>query len=90
MGFDYDPAKSRRNKAKHGIDFAQAQELWADPDAVGFPARCEDEIRYAIMAMVEGKLWMGIYTLRDGAIRIISVRRARKEESRLYESKRSR
>ncbi len=86
MDFEYDPVKSRRNKAKHGIDFEKAQELWADPDAIGFPARSEDEIRYAIMAMHDGKLWMGFYTLRDGAIRIISVRRARKEESRLYES----
>lgn len=86
MGFEYDPAKSRRNKIKHGIDFDQARELWADPDAVGFPARSDDEIRYAILASYHGKLWMGFYTLRDGKIRIISVRRARREEGKLYES----
>lgn len=86
MDFEYDPDKSRSNKSKHGIDFEEAQALWADPDAIGFPARSDDEVRYAILAVYGGKRWMGFYTLRDGAIRIISVRRARKEESRLYES----
>jgi uncharacterized protein len=28
--FEYDPAKSAANKAKHGIDFEEAQALWDD------------------------------------------------------------
>ena len=86
MDFEYDPTKSQKNKEKHGIDFEEAKELWEDPDGIGFPARSDDEIRYAIMAKYRGKLWMGFYTLRSERIRIISVRRARKGERKIYES----
>jgi uncharacterized DUF497 family protein len=34
MGFEYDPDKSAANKRKHGIDFEEAQELWADSTLV--------------------------------------------------------
>jgi uncharacterized DUF497 family protein len=85
MDFDYDPVKSKRNKEKHGIDFEEAKELWLDPDGRGFPAKSDDEIRYAIMAQYDGHLWMGFYTLRSEKIRIISVRRARRGERKLYE-----
>lgn len=85
MGFEFDPVKSKKNKEKHGIDFEEAKELWEDPYAKGFPARSDDEIRYAIMAKYKRKLWMGYYTLRDERIRIISVRRARKGERKIYE-----
>jgi uncharacterized DUF497 family protein len=85
MGFEYDPVKSQKNKEKHGIDFEEAKELWSDPDGKGFPARSDDEIRYAILARYSNKLWMGFYTLRLGKVRLISVRRARKGEGKLYE-----
>ncbi len=32
MEFEYDPAKSESNQAKHGIDFEEAKEIWADPE----------------------------------------------------------
>lgn len=34
MQFEFDPAKSEANKAKHGIDFVATQELWYDFFAV--------------------------------------------------------
>jgi uncharacterized DUF497 family protein len=86
MEFDFDPQKSKLNKAKHGIDFEQAQGLWDDPNCIGFPARSEDEERYALLAMFKGKLWVAFYTHRDNKIRIISTRRARTNERTLYES----
>ena len=86
MEFEFDPQKSRLNKAKHGIDFAQARELWDDPDCIGFPARSEDEERFALLAMRKGKVWVAFYTHRNGKIRIISTRRARENERSLYES----
>jgi uncharacterized protein len=30
MAFEYDPNKSAENKRKHGIDFEDAQRLWAE------------------------------------------------------------
>lgn len=86
MKFEYDPAKSELNKAKHGLDFEAAQSLWNDPDCVGFPAKSKDEDRFALLAMLKGKLWVTFYTPREHKIRIISVRRARTNERKLYES----
>jgi uncharacterized DUF497 family protein len=40
----------------------------------------------ALLAMLEGKLWAALYTPRENKIRIISVRRARNNERKLYES----
>ena len=38
MRFEFDPAKSASNLAKHGIDFATAQELWGDENYLEFQA----------------------------------------------------
>ena len=86
MLFEFDPQKSEKNKEKHGINFVEAQELWRDSGSIGFPANSESEPRFAVIGKISGKLWVGFYTLRDGKIRIISVRRARKGEKILYES----
>jgi uncharacterized protein len=58
MEFEFDPQKSKLNKVKHGIDFVEAQKLWDDPDSIGFPAKSDDEDRFALLAMLEGKLWV--------------------------------
>lgn len=86
MPFDYDPAKSTANSVKHGLDFEDAQKLWLDEHAVIFPAKSENEPRFAILGNIDDRLWIGFYTIRDKNIRIISVRRARKGERLLYES----
>lgn len=85
MEFEFDPAKSAINKRKHGIDFVEAQALWAPGAGLMVPARSADEERYAVIAVLGDKLWVGFFTLRGGIIRIISVRRARDEEKRRYE-----
>jgi hypothetical protein len=74
--------------AKHGINFLDAQELWADPDRVEIPARIEDEARFLIIGKIAQKCWSAIITYRENRIRIISVRRSRKEEVAIYESNR--
>ena len=86
MEFGYDPTKSEKNKDKHGIGFEEAQALWFDPDSVGFVAKSDDEDRFAIIATLKKKLWVAFYTPRENRIRIISVRRARINERKLYES----
>jgi uncharacterized DUF497 family protein len=86
MVFEYDPTKSEKNKEKHGIDFEEAQALWSDPDSFGFVAKSDDEDRFAIIATLKKKLWVAFYSPRENRIRIISVRRARINERKLYES----
>lgn len=85
MDFEYDPAKSASNLSKHGIDFDQAQTLWGDPWMLEAPANTEDEPRFLSIGKIEGKHWTAIWTPRGEAVRIISVRRARKEEIGYYE-----
>jgi hypothetical protein len=86
MHFQYDPDKSNGNKLKHGIDFVEAQALWDDPDLLEVPVMTSDEPRFLVVGRIAGKHWSAIITYRSGAVRIISVRRARKEEVSLYES----
>ena len=88
MSFEFDRRKSINNKNKHGIDFIEAQALWDDTDRLVIPARTVDEPRFMIIGNLTGTVWSGIFTVRDENIRIISVRRSRKEEIELYESKR--
>ena len=85
MDFEYDPAKSASNLSKHGIDFDQAQALWDDPWMLEAPAKTEDEPRFLSIGKIEGKHRAAVWTPRGEAVRIISVRRARKEEIGYYE-----
>lgn len=87
MEFEFDPAKSETNLAKHGINFLQAQALWDDVDALEIPARTEDEPRFLVIGKIDGKHWSAVVTYRGGRIRIISVRRSREVEVKLYEGK---
>ena len=84
--FVFDENKSLINKNKHGIDFMEAQLLWIDVDRIIVPARVVDEPRFLIIGKIRIKFWSAIFTIRDDKIRIISVRRSRKEEINIYES----
>jgi len=85
MEFEFDPEKSIANREKHGMDFQQSQAIWDDADYIEIPLNTSDEARFMVIGMVEGKVWSGIITYRGESIRIISVRRSRKEEIELYE-----
>ncbi len=86
MEFEFDSRKSEANKRKHGIDFVAAQALWDDPHVIEIPARTTDESRVLVVGKIERSHWSAVVTERGGRIRLISVRRARKEEVAIYES----
>ena len=86
MEFEFDSRKSKVNQAKHGIDFTEAQLLWEDPNLIEIPARTEDEPRFLVVGRIRGQHWSGIITYRRDRIRIVSVRRSRKQEIEIYES----
>ncbi|MEC4818103.1 MAG: BrnT family toxin [Scytonema sp. PMC 1069.18] len=88
MEFEFDDSKSQSNLVKHGINFLDAQELWTDPDRVEIPARTEDEARFLVIGKIAQKCWSAVITYRENKVRIISVRRSRKEEVAIYESNR--
>jgi uncharacterized DUF497 family protein len=84
--FEFDAVKSDTNRTKHGIDFIEAQGLWSDPMLLEIPAKTDDELRYLVIGLIDGKHWSAVITYRGANIRLISVRRARTEEVILYES----
>ena len=49
-------------------------------------AKTEDEPRYLVIGLIDGKHWSAVITYRGTTIQLISVRRARAEEVALYES----
>ena len=86
MEFEFDLKKSDINKNKHLIDFYEARALWSDPDLIEVSLKTSDESRYLVIGKISGKYWSGIITYRINKIRIISVRRSRKEEVDIYEN----
>lgn len=85
MTFEFDPAKSASNKAKRGIDFVEAQALWLDDGRMEAPVVSAGEPRFLVIGRLDGKCWTAVCTLRERAVRIISVRRSRKTEVMVYE-----
>jgi len=91
MNFEYDENKSKSNELKHGIDFEEAQKLWDDSYAFELPSpQSEDENRFLVLGKIGSKNYTAVITYRNQNIRIISVRRSRQKEKKLYESIRNR
>lgn len=87
MKFEWDDEKNRTNKAKHGINFNEAKALWNDINRVEIQTSYPLENRSILIGKVDRKVWTAIFTRRSNAIRIISVRCARKQEAQLYGQK---
>ena len=71
--------------SKDGIDFEITKGLWLDENRIEIEASHPIENRYIIIGKLQGKLWTAVYTIREGVIRIISIRRSREKEAKLYE-----
>lgn len=89
MSFEFDVRKSRNNKLKHGIDFEEAQTLWADSNAIIVPVMVEPEARWIVVGKISDLCWTAVITLRGSNVRIISCRRARKKEIHAYENQKN-
>jgi uncharacterized DUF497 family protein len=64
----------------------EARDLLNDPMLLEIPAKTDDEPRYLVIGLIDGKHWSAVITYRGVNVRLISVRRARTEEVILYES----
>lgn len=86
MDFEWDPAKDAANLAKHGVRFAQAARVFADPRRIERIDRRRDygEVRRQTIGAVDDRVVFVAYTLRQGRIRLISARRAHDHEERAY------
>ena len=88
MIFEWDDEKEKINIEKHGIDFSTAAKVFADENRIEFfdAAHSAEEDRYITIGMIGGIAYivMVVYTDRDEAIRLISARKATKQERKVY------
>jgi len=90
--FEWDPGKARDNRDKHGVSFDEAATVFRDPKAISIfdPDHSETEERWITMGISEkGRLMIVIHTFREESedavtIRIISSRKATKQEIKIY------
>jgi len=82
--FEFDLRKSESNKAKHGIDFVEAQEIWKSKHVL-LSAKDALEKRYIVIGTIGQEHWSAIITYRGAWIRIISARRSTAAEIETYE-----
>jgi len=86
MEFEWDEAKSDACFTERGFDFAYAAQAFFDPDRV---VEIDDRVdygeeRYRLMGRIQGRLFVVVYTPRNGVIRIISARKANQREIKRY------
>jgi len=85
MKFEWDENKRKLNLAKHGIDFKDAQQIF---DGITFTFQDErynyGEDRYITVGMLRGTVVIAAHTERNDVIRLISVRKATKNEQKLF------
>jgi hypothetical protein len=88
MEFEWNPDKAALNLEKHGVSFQEAATVFNDPLSMTFPDPDHSigESRYVIIGLSRfGQLLVVAHTDRDAKVRIISARKATRQERRFYE-----
>ena len=83
--YEWDRAKAKSNQEEHGVDFADAVQVFDNPcltredtDAVG------DQVFVALGMDNLGRVLVVVYTYRQDRIRLISARKATRREGKEY------
>lgn len=89
MDFEWDEGKSDACFQDRGFDFAYAAAAFSDPDRIirQDTRHSYGEDRYQLIGRIEDRLFVLVYTPRQGAIRIISARKANGREVKRYENR---
>ena len=82
--FEWDDRKAASNLRKHGVSFEMARLAFSDLDAIEDLDETDDEERIARIGLAGDRLLLVIFTMRDPRIRIISVRKAKRDEELRY------
>jgi uncharacterized DUF497 family protein len=81
MRFTWDPSKNERNIAERGLAFSLAEDFdWSTARIAEDTRRDYAERRYQALGLIAGRLHMLVFTPRDGAVHVISLRRANPRE----------
>lgn len=88
MLFEWDDNKEKKNIIKHGIDFSTAALVFHDENRIEIfdDEHSADEDRYITIGQINGVaiVIMVVYTERGNVIRLISARKANKQERSIY------
>jgi hypothetical protein len=85
MEFEWDDAKERSNRKKHGIGFRAATRVFLDPFAIELDDSSNaKEPRFNVIGVVDDRVIFVVYAVRENVVRIISARGAEPHEKRKY------
>ena len=85
MDIEFDPDKDAINQAKHGLPLAFGAIILENRVGETVDDRRDyGEIRINTFGLFKGRLFVCTYTMRDGAYRLISVRKASRQEQHLW------
>jgi len=86
MEYQWNPDKAAANLSKHGIDFSDAVSVFSDALAVTISEERFDEERFITVGMdAFDRVLVVVYTWRGEEIRLISARKASRQERQQYE-----
>ncbi len=85
MEFEWDPKKNRENIEKHHVSFSRAVKIFKG-DVLEWEDTLKDygETRMIAIGRAERRLFRVVYTKRGNKIRMISARRAKRNDRRKY------
>jgi uncharacterized DUF497 family protein len=88
--FEWDPNKAASNLRKHGVRFAEAATVFEDDAMLTMPDDEPGEERFVAIGIGSmGRVLVVLYTTRGDRVRIISARKATRQERSQYESTRT-
>jgi len=89
LSFEWDEKKNASNNKKHGISFEEAKSVFTDQFArlISDPDHSDDEDRFILLGTsINSRLLVVCHCIRlNDSIRIISARKADKQEREIYE-----
>jgi uncharacterized protein len=81
----FDPAKRARCLAERGLDFAEAEEVFAGPEFTASDDRRDyGEARFITAGFMRGRMVVVVWTLRGEARHVISMRKANDREKKRF------
>ena len=89
LRFEWDARKATLNANKHGVSFEEAQSVFSDDQArlIDDPEHSDDEERFVLLGLSSSLRLLVVvhcYRAEGNVIRIISARKATREEQRFY------
>ena len=88
MNFEWDEAKNRKNIAKHGLSFEDAEQVFSGPCVTFEDDRFDyGEERRITLGLLAGRPGIIAHSPRDEGTRIISIRKANRHEQKIYQER---